>query len=113
MSAPFANLGRPIRLKPQASKDTSRLKPVPSDDTAPVSVDTRLFVWQRDGGRCCNCGSRSDLHFDHVIPRSWGGSSTAENVQVLCRSCNLRKGASLVDGGNECSPSRRTKRGHP
>jgi 5-methylcytosine-specific restriction endonuclease McrA len=67
-------------------------------DTAPVSVDARLFVWQRDEGKCRNCGSRQDLHFDHVIPRSLGGSSTVENIQILCRTCNQKKGASLVDG---------------
>lgn len=69
-------------------------------DSEPISVDTPLFVWERDGGRCRNCSSTQDLPFDHVIPRSWGGSSTIENVQVLCRACNLRKGASLVDGGS-------------
>ena len=99
MSAPFASPRRPIRLRPRPSEGRPPLKPAAGSDTSPVSVDTRLFVWQRDGGRCRNCGSRSDLHFDHVIPRSWGGSSTAENVQVLCRPCNLRKGASLIDGG--------------
>ncbi len=61
-------------------------------------MDTRIFVWQRDGGRCRHCGARSQLHFDHVIPRSWGGASTVDNVQILCRRCNLRKGASLLDG---------------
>jgi 5-methylcytosine-specific restriction endonuclease McrA len=70
-----------------------------SQDTEPINVETRLFVWQRDEGRCRNCGSQENLHFDHVIPRSRGGSSTAENIQLLCRQCNLRKGATLVDGG--------------
>ncbi len=97
MSAPFANVRRPVRLRTRQSERVHRTV-IPKEDTAPVSVDTRLFVWQRDGGTCRNCGSRSDLHFDHVIPRSWGGSSTAENVQLLCRRCNLRKGASLIDG---------------
>jgi 5-methylcytosine-specific restriction endonuclease McrA len=60
-----------------------------------------MSVWQRDGGKCRNCGSTKDLHFDHVIPRSWGGASTVENVQVLCRDCNLKKGASLVDGRHD------------
>jgi 5-methylcytosine-specific restriction endonuclease McrA len=105
MSAPFARRRRPIRLRTPRTERARRLEPDPSADTAPVSVDTRLFVWQRDGGRCRNCGARSDLHFDHVIPRSWGGSSTAANVQILCRRCNLRKGASLVDGGTTSSAS--------
>ncbi len=99
MSAPFSGPRRPVRLRPRRSGRRPQLRAAESSDTAPVSVDTRLFVWQRDGGRCRNCGSRSDLHFDHVIPRSWGGSSTAENMQLLCRRCNLRKGASLIDGG--------------
>jgi 5-methylcytosine-specific restriction endonuclease McrA len=99
VSAPFANLRRPIRLRSRTSDGAPRLSSGPDPDTAPVGVDTRLLVWQRDGGRCRNCGSRSNLHFDHVIPRSWGGASTVKNVQLLCCRCNLRKGASLVDGG--------------
>ncbi|MGA5819719.1 HNH endonuclease [Kitasatospora sp. NPDC094028] len=34
----------------------------------------------------------TDLTADHVVPLARGGSSTAENVRVLCRSCNGRKG---------------------
>jgi len=48
VSAPFANVGRPIRLRTRRS-ERAQLKVVPKQDTAPVSVDTRLFVWQRDG----------------------------------------------------------------
>jgi len=99
VSAPFRDLGRPVRLRPRSSSAKPAFD-APRPDTEPVSVDTRIFVWRRDGGKCRNCGSRQDLHFDHVIPRSWGGASTAENVQLLCRDCNLRKGASLVDGGS-------------
>ena len=101
MSAPFRDLRRPIRLRSTTSPTASkpRLTAVQTD-TDPISVDARLFVWQRDGGACRNCGSTSNLHFDHVIPRSWGGASTADNVQLLCRNCNLKKGASLIDGGS-------------
>jgi 5-methylcytosine-specific restriction endonuclease McrA len=60
-----------------------------------ISHDTRLFVWTRDGGRCRNCGSTMNLQFDHVIPRAWGGSGAAENVELLCRDCNLHKRARL------------------
>ena len=53
-------------------------------------------VWQRDNGKCVKCGSTDDLHFDHIIPFSRGGSSLTEsNVQILCRSCNLGKSAKI------------------
>jgi 5-methylcytosine-specific restriction endonuclease McrA len=100
VSAPFRDLRRQIRLRSTSAPSTSKphLAAAPTD-TEPISVDTRLFVWQRDGGACRNCGATTNLHFDHVIPRSWGGASTADNVQLLCRDCNLKKGASLIDGG--------------
>jgi 5-methylcytosine-specific restriction endonuclease McrA len=86
---------RPLRLKRAAGGRAPLVDAPMAESTAPVSADTRRFVWQRDGGKCRACGSRTELHFDHVIPRSWGGAGTAENVQLLCRRCNLMKGASL------------------
>jgi 5-methylcytosine-specific restriction endonuclease McrA len=38
------------------------------------------------------CSEKDNLHFDHVIPFSRGGSSiTAENIQLLCSRHNLDK----------------------
>lgn len=49
-------------------------------------------VWRRDRGRCVVCGAEDELHFDHIIPYSRGGSSiVAENVQLLCARHNLEK----------------------
>lgn len=60
------------------------------DRLIPAAV--KLAVWQRDKGRCVQCGSRDNLHFDHVIPYSKGGSSlVAENIQILCARHNLEK----------------------
>jgi hypothetical protein len=57
-----------------------------------IPSDVKLAVWKRDGGRCVTCGSRDNLHFDHVLPFSKGGSSlVAENVQLLCARHNLSK----------------------
>jgi len=57
----------------------------------PIPEDVKMLVWSRDGGACTRCGSKSNLHFDHIIPVAKGGSSTAENIQILCQPCNLRK----------------------
>ena len=73
--------------------------------TAPVRYATReqrQFVYFRDGGRCRHCGCQvmrtrqqvpRQANFDHIIPWARGGFTTLENLQLLCRKCNLRKGA--------------------
>ena len=52
---------------------------------------TRFNVFLRDRFTCQYCGTRDDLTFDHVTPRSRGGSTTWENVVAACSVCNLRK----------------------
>jgi hypothetical protein len=62
----------------------------------PIPHAVRLAVWERDGGRCVECGSRFDIQYDHVIPLVAGGATTVENLQILCAPCNRRKGAALA-----------------
>jgi 5-methylcytosine-specific restriction endonuclease McrA len=56
---------------------------------------TRFNVFLRDRFTCQYCGSREDLTFDHVLPRSRGGHTTWENVVTACSPCNLRKGGAM------------------
>ncbi len=58
---------------------------------------TRFNVFLRDRFTCQYCGSKEDLTFDHVIPRSKGGMTTWENVVTACSPCNLRKGDKLPE----------------
>jgi hypothetical protein len=57
----------------------------------PIPEDVKLLVWARDGGCCVRCGSKQELHFDHIIPVAKGGGNSEENVQILCQTCNLKK----------------------
>lgn len=57
-----------------------------------IPRDVMTEVWNRDGGKCVKCGSQQSLEFDHIIPVSLGGASTAHNVQLLCQPCNRSKG---------------------
>jgi hypothetical protein len=60
-----------------------------------IPDSVRLFVWQRDQGKCVRCGGTENLEFDHIIPVAKGGSNTERNVQLLCERCNRTKGATI------------------
>lgn len=54
--------------------------------------------WQilaRDNWTCVSCGRTAHdgivLHVDHIIPRSKGGTNDPQNLQALCRKCNIGK----------------------
>ncbi len=58
----------------------------------PIPTATRAFVMERDGFACVECGATDWLGLDHIWPYSKGGTDEPENLRVLCRSCNSRKG---------------------
>jgi len=61
-----------------------------------ISKDVKLYVWRRDQGRCCGCGSKEKLEYDHIIPVSKGGSNTERNIQLLCEKCNRSKSSKIA-----------------
>lgn len=62
-----------------------------------IPTQIKIKVWNRDKGKCVQCGAEDELHFDHVLPYSKGGTSmTAENVQLLCARHNLQKSNRFV-----------------
>jgi len=89
---------RLLLIKKKISKKALEMySDIPVDDKrASLSDEVKLFVWNRDGGKCVKCGSTEKLEFDHVIPFSKGGSNTARNIQLLCEKCNRSKGGELV-----------------
>lgn len=62
-----------------------------------IPTAIKLAVWKRDGGKCTMCGADDELHFDHVLPFSKGGTSIKEeNVQLLCARHNLSKSNKII-----------------
>jgi 5-methylcytosine-specific restriction endonuclease McrA len=58
---------------------------------AEVSSEQRSRIFERDGYKCRICGSRDDLCIDHIIPVTKGGDNADENLQTLCKPCNIKK----------------------
>lgn len=51
----------------------------------------RQRVLTRDQHTCQRCGLEA-THVDHIIPRRLGGDDSMDNLQALCKQCNLSKG---------------------
>ncbi len=67
------------------------------DGYTPLSNTMRSAIKNRDGEKCNYCGSTHELEIDHITPVSKGGNSNAENLQVLCKQCNILKFNHLVN----------------
>lgn len=64
------------------------------------SARLRVKVLARDKSTCQICGATApsvELHVDHIIPYSKGGTTTLDNLQTLCSKCNLGKGNLLPE----------------
>jgi len=84
----YARLQREIEAFENLNRtDVARRERIPDS--------VRLFVWQRDQGKCVSCGSSDRLEFDHIIAVAKGGSNTERNIQLLCEACNRAKGVSI------------------
>lgn len=84
-------------LQPVEDKKIFKKKPkiIPFNRLIPTEV--KVEVWKRDKGACVKCGATVNLHFDHDLPFSKGGTSlTAKNVRILCMKCNLEKSGKIM-----------------
>lgn len=54
---------------------------------------SKLKTLQRNRCACCHDSIESGYHIDHIMPLALGGEHSAENIQLLCRTCNLTKSA--------------------
>ena len=86
---------RRLQQKLQTARSLMRADEAGRPTRIPIPADLRRVVFERDGGRCVECGSNFDLQYDHVLPVALGGATTVENLQILCANCNRRKSDSL------------------
>lgn len=79
-----------LRIKDQT--DLMEMRELDLEHSRFIPTSVKLEVWKRDQGRCVVCGSDKNLHYDHIIPYSKGGTSlSSENIQLLCVKHNLAK----------------------
>jgi 5-methylcytosine-specific restriction endonuclease McrA len=81
--------------RPRTGAHGSEAPPRHSANPRHVPDAVRRAVWERDGGHCAftsvdghRCEERSRIELDHVVPVARGGSSTLENLRLLCRAHN-------------------------
>lgn len=56
--------------------------------------DDKTTAYEQQKGICPICGRHfafEQMHADHITPWHAGGKTVPENLQMLCRDCNLRK----------------------
>ena len=57
--------------------------------------ELRDMFFNSYGKGCRYCDKKMTLRnmvCDHIIPLDKNGNSTVDNLQILCKSCNTRKG---------------------
>lgn len=54
-------------------------------------------VFELHGIKCLCCGISENISIDHIIPVLKGGSNEIDNLQPLCKSCNSKKMAKIID----------------
>lgn len=60
----------------------------------PISARVRFEIFERDGFTCQYCGAKApdvELHVDHIVPVSKGGTNDPGNLVTACARCNLGK----------------------
>jgi 5-methylcytosine-specific restriction endonuclease McrA len=86
---------RRSQQKLQTARSLMRADEAGRPTRVPIPTELRRAVFERDGGRCVECGSNFDLQYDHILPVAHGGATSLENLQLLCADCNRQKSDSI------------------
>jgi len=50
-------------------------------------TEVKKEVWERDGGKCIQCGSLQNLEVKRIISRFKGGKNIPINLKLICNDC--------------------------
>ena len=60
-----------------------------------ITVEQLKEIWEIQEGLCAICGCELDsvreAHTDHILPKKRGGITSVDNIQFLCKKCNMGK----------------------
>lgn len=65
-----------------------------------ITKGLRFEILRRDNFRCTYCGAtpaKTELHVDHVLPTSLGGTDDPSNLTTACQDCNAGKAGRMLD----------------
>ena len=86
-----------FKLKMTNKTESLQTEVLDLEHTRMIPTSVKLDVWKRDKGQCVVCEAKDNLHFDHIIPFSKGGTSlSSENIQIMCARHNLEKRDKIV-----------------
>ena len=65
-----------------------------------IRIEKRAAIYHRDRWQCIYCKARFDqgaeLSLDHIIPWSYGGPDSEDNLITACKDCNSARGNKSV-----------------
>ena len=85
-----------LQRKMQSLKSSLKKRSEISEVLFDVSMDELRTIFYTEYGKPCRYCSRKmtlrNMVCDHIIPLAKGGDSVIKNLQLICKSCNTRKG---------------------
>lgn len=87
-----------IEVQETPVREKTKKHSVAVKDRHGIGLGLRYKILNRDKFKCIKCGASPatdqtcKLHIDHIILFSKGGKTMLENLQTLCKKCNLGKG---------------------
>ncbi len=85
-----------LKLSNDQLVNNIKIKTLKIEHNRLIPSEVKKEVWKRDKGVCVICGENKNLHYDHELPFSKGGTSlTSKNIRLLCIKHNLSKSGKI------------------